>query len=134
MDNSEALFILSFLFILLSLIVLMRFFLIKSSSSASFIFHKRAKRIRWIKVFKYWFFCQLFFAMSKFDQLYDNIIFVLVTPIFLICFLLIYGLFYDMNTLKVYGETEEMFDQKEYEDYEKSFNRQKRINKIIKRF
>jgi len=72
--------------------------------------------------------------MSKFDQLYDNIIFVLVTPIFLICFLLIYGLFYDMNTLKVYGETEEMFDQKEYEDYEKSFNRQKRINKIIKRF
>jgi hypothetical protein len=39
-----------------------------------------------------------------------------------------------MNTLKVYGETEEMFDQKEYEDYEKSFNRQRQINKIIKRF
>ena len=84
--------------------------------------------------FKYLFFCQLFFVISKFDQLYDNIIFVLVTPIFLICFLLIYGLFYDMNTLKVYGETEEMFDQKEYEDYEKSFNRQRQINKIIKRF
>lgn len=134
MGNSEALVILSFLFILLLVIVLMRFFLIKSSAPASFIFHKRIKRIRWGKVFKYWFFCQLFFIISKFDQIYDNIIFVLVTPIFLICFLLIYGLFYDMNTLKVYGETEEMFDQKEYEEYEKSFIRQRRINKIIKRF
>lgn len=134
MNNSEALVILSFLFIILSLIVLMRIFLIKNSASASFIFHKRIQRIRWGKVFKYWFFCQLFFMVSKFGQLSENIFLVFLTPIFLICFLLIYGLFYDMNALKVYRETEEMFEQKEYEDYEKSFNRQKRIDKIIKRF
>lgn len=132
MNNSEALVILSFLFIILLVIVLMRVFVIKNSAPESFIFFKRVKRLRWSKVFKYWFFCQLFFVMSKYGNLYENIILVSVTPILLICFLLIYGLFYDMNTLKVYGETEEMFEQKEYEDYEKAFKRQKQINKIIK--
>jgi len=62
MDNSEALFILSFLFILLSLIVLMRFFLIKNSASASFIFHKRAKRLDGSK------FLSIGFSVSYFLQ------------------------------------------------------------------
>lgn len=117
--------ILLILMILLMLITTMRFYIIKASAYESFIFEKKLKLISWWKLLKIWSFIQISFIFFSIDRLIENILIVSLFPIILTAFIL-------LNTFSRYIDIE--IDQKEFDDYKKSFKRQKKINKILNKF
>jgi len=126
MNNIELIIFYTFIFVIFFILIMLRMVLFRNSASASFLMKRKWKNINWRKVFKYWVIIQGFIILSKTDSLYDDLLFVITTPIILICFLLVH-LFTNVEK----GE-DILLHQKEFEDYEKSFNRQKKIDKIIK--
>lgn len=133
MNNSELIIIYTFLFVLFFILIMLRMVVFRNSASASFLMKRKWKNINWKKIFKYWAIIQGFIIVSKMDSLYDDLFFVITTPIILISFLLVHTFTYNVGPNMENGE-HLLLQQKEFEDYEKAFNRQKKIDKIIKRF
>ena len=130
MNNSELIFIYTFFLVIFFILIMLRMIIFRNSASASFLMRIKWKNTNWKKVFKHWSIIQGFIILSKMDSLYDDLLFVIITPIIFICFILVYRFTYNVapNT-----ENENLLlQQKEFEDYEKAFNRQKKIDKIIK--
>jgi hypothetical protein len=92
---------------------------------------RKWNNLNWKKIFKYWAIIQAFIILSKIDSLYDDLFFVIATPIILICFLLVHTFTYSVAPNIEKGE-DLLLQQKEFEDYEKAFKRQKKIDKIIR--
>ena len=103
----------------------------RNSAPASFLMKRKWKNLNWKKLFKYWAIIQGFIILSKIDSLYDDLLFVIATPIIFICFLLVHLFTYSVGPNVEKGENL-LLQQKEFEDYEKAFNRQKKIDKIIR--
>ena len=133
MNNSELIPIYILVFTLLFIILMMRLTLFRNSASASYLMRRKWNNVNWKKAFKYWMIIQGFIILSKMNSLYDDLLFVIVTPIMLMSYLLIFLFSNSMEPSKENGE-DLLLQQKEFEDYEKAFNRQKKIDKIIKRF
>ena len=133
MNNNELIIIYTFLFVVFFILIMLRMVIFRNSASASFLMKRKWKNINWKKIFKYWAIIQGFIILSKMDSLYDDLFFVITTPIILICFLLVHTFTYNVGPNMENGE-HLLLQQKEFEDYEKAFNRQKKIDKIIKRF
>jgi hypothetical protein len=111
---------------------MLRMVVFRNSASASFLMRRKWKNLNWKKVFKYWSIIQGFIILSKMDSLYDDLFFVITTPIIFICYLLVHTFTYNGPNME--NNEHLLLQQKEFEDYEKAFNRQKKIDKIIKRF
>ena len=131
MNNSELIIIYTFLFLVFFLLIMLRMVVFRNSASASFLMRRKWNNLDWKKLFKYWAIIQGFIILSKMDSLYDDLFFVITTPLILICFLLVHTFTYSVGPNVEKGE-DLLLQQKEFEDYEKSFNRQKKIDKIIK--
>lgn len=133
MNNSELIFFYTLIFVIFFILIMLRMVVFRNSASASFLMRRKWNNINWKKVFKYWAIIQGFIILSKMDSLYDDLLFVIATPIVFICFLLVHLFTYNVGPNVEKGE-DLLLQQKEFEDYEKAFNRQKKIDKIIKRF
>jgi uncharacterized membrane protein len=133
MNNSELIIIYTFPFVVFFILIILRMVVFRNSASASFLMKRKWNNIIWEKIFKYWAIIQGFIILSKMDSLYDDLFFVITTPIILICFLLVHTFTYNVGSNVENGEYL-LLQQKEFEDYKKTFNRQKKIDKIIKRF
>ena len=129
--NSELIIIYTFLFGIFFILIMLRMVVFRNSASASFLMRRKWNNLNWKKLFKYWAIIQGFIILSKMDSLYDDLFFVIITPIIVICFILVYRFTYSVGPNVEKGE-DLLLQQKEFEDYEKSFNRQKKIDKIIK--
>ena len=130
MNNSELIFIYTFFLVIFFILIMLRMIIFRNSAPASFLMRRKWKNTNWKKVFKHWSIIQGFIILSKMDSLYDDLFFIIITPIIAICFILVHRFTYNVapNT-----ENENLLlQQKEFEDYEKAFNRQKKIDKIIK--
>lgn len=133
MNNNELIPIYILFFSLLFIILMLRLAVFRNSASASYLMRRKWKNINWKKVFKYWMIIQGFILLSKMDSLLDDLFFVIVTPIMLMSYLLIFLFSNSMEPNKENGE-DLLLQQKEFEDYEKYFKRQKKLNKILNRF
>jgi hypothetical protein len=133
MNNEELFIIMGFFIAIFSILSLLRYFIVKNSASASYITKRRWKNINWKKVFKYWAICQGFMILSRIGEIWENINLIIFVPILVTAFLIFYYITENVGPVKEYGE-EQILDQKDFENYEKAFNRQKKIDKIIKRF
>ena len=131
MNNSELIFFYTLIFVIFFILIMLRMVVFRNSASASFLMRRKWNNINWKKVFKYWAIIQGFIILSKMDSLYDDLLFVIATPIVFICFLLVHLFTYNVGPNVEKGE-DLLLQQKEFEDYEKAFNRQKKIDKIIK--
>lgn len=131
MNNSELIFCYTFIFVIFFILIMLRMIIFRNSASASFLMRIKWKNTNWKKVFKHWAIIQGFIILSKMDSLYDDLFFVIITPIIAICFILVHRFTYSVAPNVENGE-DLLLQQKEFEDYEKSFNRQKKIDKIIK--
>lgn len=129
MNNSELIFFYTLIFVIFFILIMLRMAVFRNSASASFLMRRKWNNINWKKVFKYWVIIQGFIILSKMDSLYDDLLFVITTPIIFICFLLVHLFTHSIESNKENGL---LLQQKEFEDYEKAFNRQKKIDKIIK--
>jgi hypothetical protein len=133
MSNEELFIIMGFFIVIFSILFLLRYFVVKNSASASYITKRRWKNINWKVIFKYWAICQGFMIISRIGEIWENIYLIIFIPILLITFLLFYYFTYNVGPVKEYGE-EKVLDQVDFQNYEKAFNRKKKIDKIIKRF
>jgi hypothetical protein len=133
MNNEELFLLFGFIGFLLSLLVLIKFFINSNSALSSYLTKRRWSNISWMKVLKYWAICQGFILFSKMNSIYEERYFIILTPIVLLLFLLVYYLSYNSGPIQEYGE-EKILDQEYFQNYKKSFQRQKKIDKIIKRF
>lgn len=131
MNNDELIPIYILVFSLLFIILMIRLAVFRNSASASYLMRRKWNNINWKKVFKYWAIIQGFIILSKMDSLYNDLFFVVVTPIMVMSYLLIFLFSNSMEPNKENGE-DLLLKQKEFEDYEKAFNRQKKIDKIIR--
>jgi hypothetical protein len=131
MGNEDLFIIMGFFIVMFSILFLLRYFVVKKSASASYITKRRWKNINWKVIFKYWAICQGFMIISRIGEIWENIYLIIFIPILLITFLLFYFLTYNVGPVKEYGE-EKVLDQVDFQNYEKAFNRQKKIDKIIK--
>ena len=131
MNNSELIIIYTFFLVIFTVLILLRMIIFRNSAPASFLMRRKWKNTNWRVVFKYWAIIQGFIILSKMDSLYDDLFFVIITPIIVICFILVYRFTYSVAPNVENGE-HLLLQQKEFEDYEKAFNRQKKIDKIIK--
>ncbi len=123
MGLEETSIILLFLSIMLILLFLSRYFIIKNSAYQSFIFSKKIRMLNWLKLIKIWIFIQVFVTSFSFDRLSDNIFIIVLFPIILTGYILINALSKDIHI---------DINESEYDNYKKSFSRQKKINKILK--
>ncbi len=133
MSNEELFIIMSFFIVMFSILFLLRYFIVKNSASASYITKRRWKNINWKVIFKYWAICQGFMIISRIGEIWENIYLIIFTPILLITFLFFFYFTHNVGPVKEYGE-EKILDQEDFQNYEKAFHRQKKIDKIIKRF
>jgi hypothetical protein len=123
MGPEETSIILLFLSIMLLLLFLSRYFIIKNSAYQSFIFSKKIRMLNWLKLIKIWIFIQVFVTSFSFDRLSDNIFIIVLFSIILTGYILINALSKDIHI---------DINESEYDNYKKSFSRQKKINKILK--
>lgn len=131
MNNNELIPIYILVFSLLFIILMLRLVVFRNSASASYLMRRKWKNVNWKKAFKYWMIIQGFIILSKMDSLYDDLFFVIVTPIMVMSYLLVFLFSNSMEPNKENGE-HLLLQQKEFEDYEKAFKRQKKIDKIIR--
>mgnify|MGYP003402530935 CR=1 FL=1 len=122
MNNSQALIILLFLSILL-IIFLLGHKMTKSSYRYSLKHKKVIKSINYRKVFNFWALMQVAIVYLFIDRMMDNIVIVVGFPFIIVMFVLLYVIYMTPYNVKI--------DEKEYKEYEKSFNRDKNIDKIL---
>ncbi len=127
MNNSELIIIFIVGFILLSIVFILNKIILKTSPSYSFVMKK--KTIRWKIVLKYWIITQ---ALSLFLNSSNISIGTFLFPLFLISFLIVYAA--SSFSISSNDEVKNVLkdNQVEYEEYEKSFKRDKKLKKLLK--
>lgn len=129
MSTKETIIILLFLFMMITAILSMSIITSRRIASHSYILKKKLGRISWIKVFKVWGFMQLICLWNINIKDTGNVISILSLPILIMYLVLVYGL----SQSSLYGDSENSIktDTEEFKEYEKSFMRDKKINKIL---
>lgn len=128
MKPGESLFIMGFLAVMLLILFLLGHIVRRSSTKEKFIFSQKIKNINWRKTFKYWFFIQglmLLCSMGNNNMYWYEIV---GLPIIVMGLIFINGL--GVNTNKEYGQ---LVRTKDFEDWEKSEERDKKLKKILKK-
>ena len=128
MKPGESLFIMGFLAVMLLILFLLGHIARRSSTKEKFIFSQKIKNINWRKTFKYWFFIQglmLLCSMGNNNMYWYEIV---GLPIIVMGLIFINGL--GVNTNKEYGQ---LVRTKDFEDWEKSEERDKKLKKILKK-
>lgn len=95
----------------------------KSSYRYSLKHKKVIKSINYRKVFNFWALMQIAIVYLFIDRMMDNIAIVVGFPFIIVMFVLLYVIYMTPYNVKI--------DEKEYKEYEKSFNRDKNIDKIL---
>jgi hypothetical protein len=128
MKPGESLFIMGFLVVMLLILFLLGYFARRSSTKEKFIFSKKIKNIDKRKTFKYWFFIQGFMLLGSMGN--NNMYWyeIVGLPIIVMGLIFINGL--GVNTNKEYGE---LVRTKDFEDWEKAEERDKKLKKILKK-
>ena len=128
MKPGESLVIMGFLVFMLLMLFLLGFIARRSSTKEKFIFSQKIKNINWRKTFKYWFFIQAFMLLGSMGN--NNMYWyeIVGLPIIVILLILVNGL--GVNTNKEYGE---LVRTKDFEDWEKVEERDKKLKKILKK-
>jgi len=106
----------SIIFILLSIMLLLRLVGNKSDPLASYIYKRR--RMNWKRAFTYWFIFQIIFLFSR------NIFLTITMPILCIYLLVVLAICdknYDKSNI----------NRKDFEEFKKSFERDRKIKKIL---
>jgi hypothetical protein len=128
MKPGESLFIMGFLVVMLLILFLLGYFARRSSTKEKFIFSQKIKNINWRKTFKYWFFIQGFMLLGSMGN--NNMYWYEIVGLPLIVMLLIFVNGLGINTNKEYGE---LVRTKDFEDWEKTEERDKKLKKILKK-
>ena len=128
MKPGESLFIMGFLAVMLLILFLLGHIARRSSTREKFIFSQKIKNIDWRKTFKYWFFIQGLMLLCSMG--YNNMYLyeIVGLPIIVMGLIFVNGL--GVNTNKEYGQ---LVRTKDFEDYEKSEERDKKLKKILKK-
>jgi len=128
MKPGESLVIMGFLVFMLLMLFLLGFIARRSSTKEKFIFSQKIKNINWRKTFKYWFFIQAFMLLGSMGN--NNMYWyeIVGLPIIVMLLILVNGL--GVNTNKEYGE---LVRTKDFEDWEKVEERDKKLKKILKK-
>mgnify|MGYP003479602781 CR=1 FL=1 len=128
MKTGESLVIMGFLVVMLLILFLLGHIARRSSTREKFIFSQKIKNINWRKTFKYWFFIQgfiLFGSMGNNNMYWYEIV---GLPIIVMLLIFVNGL--GVNTNQEYGK---LVKTKDFEDWEKSEERDKKLKKILKK-
>lgn len=128
MKPGESLVIMGFLVVMLLILFLLGHIARRSSTREKFIFSQKIKNINWRKTFKYWFFIQgfiLFGSMGNNNMYWYEIV---GLPIIVMLLIFVNGL--GVNTNQEYGK---LVKTKDFEDWEKSEERDKKLKKILKK-
>ena len=128
MKPGESLVIMGFLVFMLLMLFLLGFIARRSSTKEKFIFSQKIKNINWRKTFKYWFFIQAFMLLGSMGN--NNMYWYEIVGLPLIVMLLIFVNALGVNTNKEYGE---LVRTKDFEDWEKVEERDKKLKKILKK-
>jgi hypothetical protein len=128
MKPGESLVIMGFLVFMLLMLFLLGFIARRSSTKEKFIFSQKIKNINWRKTFKYWFFIQAFMLLGSMGN--NNMYWYEIVGLPLIVMLLIFVNALGVNTNKEYGE---LVKTKDFEDWEKVEERDKKLKKILKK-
>ena len=128
MKPGESLFIMGFLAVMLLILSLLGHIARRSSTREKFIFSQKIKNINWRKTFKYWFFIQGFMLLGSMGN--NNMYWYEIVGLPIIVMLLIFVNGLGVNTNKEYGQ---LVRTKDFEDWEKSEERDKKLKKILKK-
>ena len=128
MKPGESLFIMGFLAVMLLILFLLGHIARRSSTREKFIFSQKIKNINWRKTFKYWFFIQGFMLLGSMGN--NNMYWYEIVGLPIIVMLLIFVNGLGVNTNKEYGQ---LVRTKDFEDWEKSEERDKKLKKILKK-
>lgn len=128
MKPGESLVIMGFLAVMLLILFLLGYIVRRSSTKEKFIFSQKIKNIDWRKTFKYWFFIQVFMLLGSMGN--NNMYWyeIVGLPIIVMGLIFVNGL--GVNTNKEYGQ---LVRTKDFEDWEKSEERDKKLKKILKK-
>jgi uncharacterized membrane protein len=128
MKPGESLVIMGFLAVMLLILFLLGYIVRRSSTKEKFIFSQKIKNINWRKTFKYWFFIQVFMLLGSMGN--NNMYWYEIIGLPIIVMLLIFVNGLGVNTNKEYGQ---LVRTKDFEDWEKSEERDKKLKKILKK-
>ena len=128
MKPGESLVIMGFLAVMLLILFLLGYIVRRSSTKEKFIFSQKIKNINWRKTFKYWFFIQAFMLLGSMGN--NNMYWYEIIGLPIIVMLLIFVNGLVVNTNKEYGQ---LVRTKDFEDWEKSEERDKKLKKILKK-
>jgi len=128
MKPGESLVIMGFLVVMLLILFILGYFARRCSTKEKFIFSQKIKNINWRKTFKYWFFIQGFMLLGSMGN--NNMYWYEIVGLPLIVMLLIFVNGLGVNTNKEYGE---LVRTKDFEDWEKVEERDKKLKKILKK-
>lgn len=128
MKPGESLVIMGFLAVMLLILFLLGYIVRRSSTKEKFIFSQKIKNINWRKTFKYWFFIQAFMLLGSMGN--NNMYWYEIVGLPLIVMGLIFVNGLGVNTNKEYGQ---LVRTKDFEDWEKSEERDKKLKKILKK-
>jgi len=128
MKPGESLFIMGFLAVMLLILFLLGHIARRSSTREKFIFSQKIKNIDWRKTFKYWFFIQGLMLLCSMGNNNMYLYEIVGLPIIVMGLIFVNGL--GVNTNKEYGQ---LVRTKDFEDYEKSEERDKKLKKILKK-
>ena len=117
-----------FLAVMLLILFLLGYIVRRSSTKEKFIFSQKIKNINWRKTFKYWFFIQAFMLLGSMGN--NNMYWYEIIGLPIIVMLLIFVNGLGVNTNKEYGQ---LVRTKDFEDWEKSEERDKKLKKILKK-
>jgi cell division protein FtsW (lipid II flippase) len=129
--NEVAEICLYLIIILLFLLGISRYIIYRNSPKMNFLTRKRFQRINWKKLFRMWVFLQLIIIFLSIESLKENLLFVIVLPILIVVFVLV-NLFTSPPNPE-WNETESELGE-EWDIHKKAFYREKKINKILRRF
>jgi len=128
MKPGETLVIMGFLVFMLFLLFLLGYITRRQSTKEKFIFSQKIKNINWRKTFKYWAFIQGFMLLGSMGN--NNMYWYEIVGLPIIVMLMIFLNGLGVNTSPEYRE---MTKTKEFEDWEKSEARDKKLKKILKK-
>jgi len=120
---------------ILGFVILLIFYILSiviSRMSPSHAFIRTKKRIRWVRVIKYWVIIQGLTILANYDDIWDKIYETILFPLFIMLFLILYAMSYTTTSGNGSNRTIINDNQKEFEEFEKSFIRNKKIKKLLK--
>lgn len=115
-----------FIFSLLAIIVSIRLYVNKRDPLSAYTF-KKTKNIDYKKCLRMWAFIQLWVVFAKIGNTDLSIIDIILTPIVIMTFIIVYGIFYITPTTG--GKSK--IDEEDYANFKKKFKRDRKLDKII---